>query len=141
MRQRASPRFFLARRRMSRCGRRIGNRPQVYNLFECIRVEMKMGSSEGYNAETGFNQPTQKPKPVEPNDYQSIYRIRRSQEKYQLLREDCRRDDHRGGQIAGHPPGAAPVGRKAPGTLAWGDEGEMDSLKIMRVLRDSPFSM
>jgi hypothetical protein len=32
---------------------------------------MKKGSPEGYNAETGFREPAQKPKSGEPNDYQT----------------------------------------------------------------------
>jgi hypothetical protein len=31
-------------------------------LFECIRAEMKKGSPEGYNAETGLREPAQKPR-------------------------------------------------------------------------------
>src|SRR5215467_8952865 len=64
-------------------------------MFECIRTEMKKGSPEGYNAENGYSQPARKPETGEPNERQPLYRIRCTQEKYQLLREDCRRD-HRG---------------------------------------------
>ncbi|MGD0869236.1 MAG: hypothetical protein ABSB88_06785, partial [Bryobacteraceae bacterium] len=35
-------------------------------LFECIRAEMAKGSPEGYNAETGSEQPAQKLQTGEP---------------------------------------------------------------------------
>lgn len=61
-------------------------------LFRCIRTEMKMGSPEEYNAETGLAGPTQKLQTGEPkNETTSLYRIRRSQENHLLLREAARR--------------------------------------------------
>jgi hypothetical protein len=62
-------------------------------LFECIRAVMEKGSPEGYDAETGFAEPAQKPQAGEPNERHSLYRIRCAQEKRQLLREDRRRSD------------------------------------------------
>jgi hypothetical protein len=57
-----------------------------YNiLFECISMETK-GSPEGYNAETGFCEPAQKPQSGEPNEHQSLYRIRHSHAIVALLR-------------------------------------------------------
>ena len=56
-------------------------------LFECIRAEMKKGSPEGYNAETASPEAAQEPQTGEPNERYSLYRIRCSQEKRQLLRE------------------------------------------------------
>src|ERR1035441_10265045 len=87
-------------------------------LFECISMALLSGSPEGYNAETGLCEPAQKPQSGEPNEHQTLYRIRRSQEKHQLLRQDRRRQDHRGRQTAGYAPGAAGVGAEAHGTLA-----------------------
>src|ERR1035438_831647 len=107
--------------RICRGQRRYPTAAQVSNLFECISMA-RSGSPEGlYNAETGFCEPAQKPQSGEPNEHQSLYRIRRSQEKHQLLRQDCRRNDHRGGQTAGYTPSAAGVGAEAHGSLARGD--------------------
>src|SRR5215475_1842433 len=87
-------------------------------MFECIRTEMKKGSPEGYNAENGYSQPARKPETGEPNERQPLYRIRCTQEKYQLLREDCRRD-HRGRKhAASDAPGATGVGTEAAGAVA-----------------------
>src|SRR5579871_71704 len=61
---------------------------EIRRLFECIRAQMKKGSPEGYNAEIGLSEPTQKPQTGEPHEHSTLYRIRRSQEKCQLLRED-----------------------------------------------------
>jgi hypothetical protein len=51
-------------------------------LFECIRAEMKKGSPEGYNAETGLAEPAQKPQTGEPHEREPLYRIRCAQENY-----------------------------------------------------------
>jgi hypothetical protein len=55
-------------------------------LFECIRAEMRKGSPEGYNAETGLLEPAQKPQTGEPHERKPLYRIRCTQENHQLLR-------------------------------------------------------
>src|SRR5215468_6207548 len=104
------------------CVRRLSdsrrNRSMLHKLFECIRTEMKKGSPEGYNAENGYSQPARKPETGEPNERQPLYRIRCTQEKYQLLREDCRRD-HRGRKhAASDAPGATGVGTEAAGAVA-----------------------
>src|SRR5215467_6693816 len=79
---------------------------------------MRKGSPEGYNAENGYSQPTRKPQTGEPYERQPLYRIRCTQEKYQLLREDCRRD-HRGRKhAASDAPGATGVGTEAAGAVA-----------------------
>src|SRR5712691_1421690 len=85
---------------------------------------MKKGSPEGYNAETGFREPAQKFKSGEPNDYQTLYRIRCSQEDYQLLREGRRRKHPRRRHTACHTNGAAGVGRETPGAMARRDGGD-----------------
>src|SRR5580698_11097087 len=95
----------------------IANRPDPEgtpaNLFECISMKLK-GSPEGCNAETGSNEPAQKPQTGEPiHEHQSLYRIRRSQEKHQLLRQGCRRKNRRGRQGAGDARLASGVGREA----------------------------
>src|SRR5215472_11319218 len=87
-------------------------------MFECIRAHMKKGSPGGYNAETAFPEAAQKPQTGEPNDRYSLYRIRRSQENCQLLRQKCRGEDCRGRQTAGNTRGAAAVGWKAQRTVA-----------------------
>src|SRR5215475_2709901 len=87
-------------------------------MFECIRTEMRKGSPEGYNAENGYSQPARKPQTGEPYERQPLYRIRCTQEKYQLLREDRRRD-HRGRKhAASDAPGATGVGTEAAGAVA-----------------------
>src|SRR5215470_4342611 len=79
---------------------------------------MRKGSPEGYNAENGYSQPARKPQTGEPYERQPLYRIRCTQEKYQLLREDCRRD-HRGRKhAASDAPGATGVGTEAAGAVA-----------------------
>src|SRR6516225_9422056 len=88
------------------------------HLFECIRTEMRKGSPEGYNAENGCSEPARKPQTGEPYERQPLYRIRCTQEKYQLLREDRRRD-HRGRKhAASDAPGATGVGTEAAGAVA-----------------------
>src|SRR5260370_5450967 len=87
-------------------------------LFECIRAGMEKGSPEGYDAETGFAEPAQKPQAGEPNERQSLYRIRCPQEKRQLLREDRRRPDCRRRQATSYSPGAAPMGAATHRTVA-----------------------
>src|SRR6516164_3415860 len=79
---------------------------------------MRKGSPEGYNAENGYSQPARKPQTGEPYERQPLYRIRCTQEKYQLLRENRRRD-HRGRRpAASDAPGATGVGREATGAVA-----------------------
>src|SRR5215469_5130420 len=79
---------------------------------------MRKGSPEGYNAENGYSQPARKPQTGEPYERQPLYRIRCTQEKYQLLRENRRRD-HRGRRpAASDAPGATGVGRDAAGAVA-----------------------
>jgi len=56
-------------------------------LYECIS-EMKKGSRSGYDAETGKQSVGSESSLGEPYDYASLYRIRRSQEKHQFLRQD-----------------------------------------------------
>src|SRR4029077_12413683 len=87
-------------------------------LFECIRAVMEKGSPEGYDAETGLAEPAQKPQAGEPNERQSLYRIRCPQEKRQLLREDRRRSDCRRRQVTSYAPGATPMGAATQRTLA-----------------------
>src|SRR5215469_2389803 len=63
-----------------------------FRLFECISVDKKKGSPEGYYAETGDEAPAQNARTGEPNERHPLYRIRRTQKTYQFLHEDCRRD-------------------------------------------------
>src|SRR6516162_1407650 len=97
----------------TQCVRRLSeqrNRSMLHKLFECIRTEMRKGSPEGYNTENGYSQPARKPQTGEPNERQPLYRIRCAQEKYQLLREERRRN-HRGRRhAASDAPGATGVG-------------------------------
>src|ERR1039458_1835875 len=51
--------------------------PETGCLFECISMALLSGSPEGYNAETGLCEPAQKPQSGEPNEHQTLYRIRR----------------------------------------------------------------
>src|SRR5512143_532032 len=56
-------------------------------LYECIS-EMEKGSQSGYDAETGEESAGSENALGEPNKQPSLYRIRRSQENYQLLPQD-----------------------------------------------------
>src|SRR5215469_2735842 len=79
---------------------------------------MRKGSPEGYNAENGYSQPARKPQTGEPNERQPLYRIRCTQEKYQLLREGRRRN-HRGRRhAASDAPSGTGVGRETAGAVA-----------------------
>src|SRR6516165_8174251 len=109
----------------TQCVRRLSdsqrNRSMLHKLFECMRTEMRKGSPEGYNAENGYSQPGRKPHTGETYERQPLYRIRCTQEKYQLLREDCRWD-HRGRRhAASDAPGDTGVGREAAGAVALRD--------------------
>src|SRR5215469_7047639 len=79
---------------------------------------MRKGSPEGYNAENGYSQPARKPQTGEPYERQPLYRIRCTQEKYQLLREGRRRNHGGRRHAASDAPGAAGVGREAAGAVA-----------------------
>src|SRR6266480_3807305 len=85
------------------------------------KTEMKKGSPGVYKAETGSAEPARKTEPGEPNEYNSLYRIRRSQKERQLLCESRRRADPRGGQAASDTSGAVRVGAKAPSGVARGN--------------------
>src|SRR5690348_165231 len=65
---------------------------------------MRKGSPEGYNAEIGLAEPTQRPQTGEPNERQRhpLYRIRCPQENHQLLRQRGRRRNRGGRQAASH---------------------------------------
>src|SRR5258708_5731078 len=60
---------------------------RTFRLFECISV-MKKGSPRRYYAETSDEALAQKAHTGEPNEHHSLYRIRRTQETHQLLRQD-----------------------------------------------------
>lgn len=61
---------------------------------------MKKGSPQDYDAETGCSQqPTQKSRLGEPHECYSLYRIRRTQENHQFLREDGSRPGCREGTL------------------------------------------
>ena len=78
---------------------------------------MKKGSPEGYDAETGLEEPAQTAQTGEPNERYSLYRIRCPQEKYQSLREVGRWADCGRRPAAGQAGNADPVGEAAAG--AW----------------------
>src|SRR5207244_4775329 len=74
--------------------------------------------------ENGHLRPARKPQTEEHNERQPLYWIGCTQEKYQLLREDRRRN--RGGrrQAASDTPGATGVGSEAAGAVARRDGGD-----------------
>src|ERR1035438_2080269 len=99
-------------------------------LFECIGV-MRRGSPEVNIAETGGGErPAQKPLGGEPHERHLLYRIRRPQEKSELLRQDSQRRDYSGRRVGGPAGGAAGLGANATATLAGGDGG--DAVQIGR---------
>src|ERR1700739_2659656 len=96
-------------------------------LFECIGVgrdcwAMRKGSLQDYTAEIGCSQqPTQKSRLGEPHECYSLYRIRRTQEKYQFLRKDSRRPDCGGRHTCSGAYGVAALGGSSETWLAWCD--------------------
>jgi len=95
------PRSHDPRHRSTQKNTEVRRKTAQFRLFECIRAEMEKGSPERYNFNAGLAEPAQKGQTGEPNDHQSLYRIRCTQEKRQLLREDRRRADRRRRQAAG----------------------------------------
>src|ERR1035437_6950448 len=106
------------RKRLVRPHRQSQENTETSRLFECIRARTMKGSPEGYNAETGLAEPAQEHQTGEPHERQPLYRIRRTQEKHQLLLEDRRWADRRGRQDAGDAGRAAAVGAGTRGALA-----------------------
>src|ERR1039458_9983903 len=82
---------------------------------------MTKGSPEEYNAETGSEQPAQKPQTGEPNERQPLYRIGCTQEKRQPGLGPGRRADCRGKQVASDARPTAPVGGETSGAVARSD--------------------
>src|SRR5258708_6483423 len=103
---------------------KVGNSRNKIRLFECIRAEMKKGSPEGYDAETGLEEPAQTAQTGEPNERYSLYRIRCPQEKYQSLREVGRWADCGRRPAAGQAGNADPVGEAAAGAVVRGHGGD-----------------
>src|SRR5712671_4679134 len=89
-------------------------------LYECIS-EMKKGSPSGYDAETGTASAGSESSPGEPHEYPSLYRIRRSQENHQFLRQDRGGRDRGRRQPAGATRRVAAMGLGAVATLAGSD--------------------
>src|SRR5260370_15578938 len=92
-------------------------RPRRRSLYECIS-EMKKDSPSGYDAETGEESAGSESSPGEPHEYHSLYRIRRSQENHQFLRQDRRGRDRGRRQCAGATLGVAAMGLGAAATVA-----------------------
>src|SRR5208283_240190 len=90
---------------------------ETSRLYECIS-EMKKGSRSGYDAETGEKSVGSESSIGEPYDYASLYRIRRSQEKHQFLRQDGGRRDCGRRQPAGTTRGLEAMGLGATAKLA-----------------------
>src|SRR2546422_1495039 len=93
-------------------------------LYECIS-EMKKGSRSGYDAETGEESAGSESSLGEPYDSLSLYRIRRSQENYQHLRQDRGRRDCGRRQPAGATRDPAAMGFGAAATLAGSDGSDL----------------
>src|SRR6202453_5220546 len=82
---------------------------------------MRKGSPADYTAEIGCSkQPTQKSRTGEPHECYSLYRIRRSQENYQLLRKDRRRPDCGGRHITSTAHSTTALGGRPATSLVWG---------------------
>src|SRR5260370_20534716 len=84
-------------------------RPRRRSLYECIS-EMKKDSPSGYDAETGEESAGSESSPGEPNEYHSLYRIRRSQENHQFLRQDRRGEIVEEGSVPGRNSGTGKLG-------------------------------
>src|SRR5271165_1768201 len=85
---------------------------------------MKKGSRSGYDAETGEESAGSESSLGEPHEYPSLYRIRRSQENHQFLRQDSgrRNSGRRRGGVA--TPRPAAVGYGAAAALAGSAGGD-----------------
>src|SRR6266436_8492680 len=79
---------------------------------------MKKGSPSGYDAETGEESAGSESSPGEPYECPSLYRIRRTQENHQFLRQDCLWRNCGRRQCAGAAQGPAAMGFGAAATLA-----------------------
>src|SRR6266446_302333 len=82
---------------------------------------MKKGSPSGYDAETGEESAGSESSPGEPHECPSLYRIRRTQENHQFLRQDCLWRNCGRRQCAGATHGVAAMGLVAAATLARSD--------------------
>src|SRR3977135_929117 len=82
---------------------------------------MKKGSRSGYDAETGEESASSGSSLGEPHDCPSLYRIRRTQENYQLLHQDRRRRDRRRRRGGSTTRGIAAVGCSQTATVAGSD--------------------
>src|SRR5580704_10533247 len=91
-----------------------------FRLYECIS-EMKKGSRSGYDAETGEESAGSESSPGEPHDSLSLYRIRRTQENHQFLRQDRGRRDRGRRPHARRTRGPAAMGCGPAATLAGSD--------------------
>src|SRR5215475_14976068 len=99
----------------------------------------KKGSPEDYHAEISVAALTQSPQTGEPNEHPTLYRIRRSQETYQLLLQESRR--RVGGRRAtgGRARGAAALGRGTELYMAGrhgSDAVQRLDLRYLEALRD-----
>src|SRR5208282_512265 len=86
---------------------------------------MKKGSRSGYDAETGDESAASESSPGEPHECPSLYRIRRSQEKHQFLRQDGGGRDCGRRQYAGATRGPARMGRGQTASVAGSDGSDL----------------
>src|SRR5882672_3315109 len=86
---------------------------------------MRKGSRSGYDAETGEESAGSESSLGEPYECPSLYRIRRSQENYQLLRQDRGGRDCGRRQPARATRGPAAMGLGAATTLAGSDGSDL----------------
>src|SRR5713226_3827426 len=93
-------------------------------LYECIS-EMKKGSPSGYDAETDDTSAGSESSLGEPYERSSLYRIRRTQENHQFLRQDRRGRDRGRRHGAGRTGEIAAMGRNASATLAGSDGSDL----------------
>src|SRR6267142_5785515 len=80
---------------------------------------MRKGSPRDYHPERGFQGPAQNTHTGEPHESRSLYRIRRPQEKYQLLRQNGCRRNCEGRQAGGRSSYSHGMGRETDAAVAW----------------------
>src|SRR5216683_1404255 len=80
---------------------------------------MRKGSPRDYHPERGFQGPAQNTHTGEPHECRSLYRIRRPQEKYQLLRQNGCRRNCEGRQAGGRSSYSHGMGRETDAAVAW----------------------
>src|SRR5260370_22784869 len=99
----------------------IQARDRRNRLFECIGMNQSVGSHEGYIAETSSERSRIIPSGEQQHEYRSLYRIRRTQEKRELLYQAGRRGHCGRGESGGAARRPTAVGETVATAVGRGD--------------------